>query len=219
MYKIIFIDGGEGGRRVERLTNAIRQDITKEQLVIHRSNSRLNENREYHSLKGYDIAFIHNSDNVNEKLEPVFTIDAKNNNIPLVLYSGGIRGFNITDNGTCEINDTLLENKITQFLNYQLRHNFDSIDFNYLFPGENFIRLEELFRLKISIISNFENNIPNKAVVDLEMFASIIEKSGINMGKNYLNEITSASMMDIFNLTAFLNKALLKFEKKINPKL
>ena len=106
MYKIIFIDGGEGGRRVGKLTDTIRQRISKDELTVHRSVSRLNVDNEYHSLKGYNIAFVHNSDNINDKLEPVFTMDAKANNVPLVLYSGGMRGFNITGNNICEINDS-----------------------------------------------------------------------------------------------------------------
>jgi hypothetical protein len=218
MYKIIFIDGGESGRRVQKLTDTIRQYISKEELTIHRSISRLNTNNEYHSLKGYDIAFIHNSDNINEKLEPVFTMDAKANNIPLVLYSGGIRGFRFAEANTCEINDTLLMEKVSPFLRYQLNHDFSNIDFNYLFPGENYLILEALLELKLEIINNYESADKEHSLLSLHKLMNYFEDLGLLNKNNKIIELASDLFNNFAEIISAINKSILKFEKSITFK-
>jgi hypothetical protein len=215
MYKIIFIDGGEGGRRVGKLTDTIRQRISKEALVIHRSVSRLNVNNEYHSLKGYNIAFIHSSDNINDKLEPVFTLDAKANDVPLVLYSGGMRGFKLTGSNSCEINDSLLLEKVTPFLEYLLSHNFNKIDFNFLFPGEKYLRLESLFELRKKIVISYESGAFNEAESSTREIYLCFEELRILSAKSFDADVLTGFMDNYPMIISSIDKNILKYEKNI----
>ena len=218
LYKIIFIDGGESGRRVERITNLVRQQFSKEDIMIYRSASRFDQNHVHHSLKGFDIAFIHNSDNLNDKLEPVFTIDAAENKIPLVLYSGGIRGFSITDNLTCEINDSLLESHIIPFLESCIKSDNKEINFLFLFPGEKYILLEKLFQLREEAIINYESGNVNDTLQSFELFISEIKKSEEKIKLNFEPEnLLSAEKFDFPTALSQMNGYILKYEKILKP--
>lgn len=216
MPSIIIIDGGESGTRVERIEKKIRYNITKKELDIKISKSRKDHNGEYINIQGFNLAFVHSSDNMDDYSKPIFTLNAQKYSIPLVLYSGGFKNFKIIKNNICEINDSLLEKRIINFLKYLVQNNFSDIDFKYLYPGKEFLNLEKLFILRKNIILNFENSsifTLNEYYSEfINILNSIQREVKYNSIESYLKDDNT---IDINNLLSYINKSILKFEKSI----
>jgi len=217
MFKIIIIDGGESGKRIQRIVKSIREEIPISELTIHASQNRKNNEGLFFPINNYNLAFIHSSDNVGDNSEEIFTIEAKKYSIPLVLYSGGIKGFNLIDSNICEINDSLLENKITDFLIFLLKNNFTNIDFKYLYPGEKFLNLEKLFIFRKKIIFNYEHSSLSEIINIYEEFSNFTKLLNCNI-KNlpYENFIKNDNSIEIDSMLKFINKSTLKYEQLIN---
>jgi len=216
MFEIIIIDGGESGQRINRIVKLIRKEIPISELKIQASKNRKNDKGEFFSINNYNLAFIHSSDNVGDYSEPIFTIEAKNNSIPLVLYSGGIKGFNLIEENICEINDSLLENHITDFLMFLLKNNFKNIDFKYLYPGEKFLNLEKLFEFRKKLIFNHEHSSLSEINNIYEEFINFTKSLNLNIKiLSFENFVDPNNAFDMNSILKFINKSTLKYEQLI----
>jgi hypothetical protein len=153
MDKILIIDGGGKGNRVKDIVSEIRKNIPSDKLIIRYSISNIDENGNYHDLSGYRLALIHDNDNVDNYGKPIFNIIAKDSGTRLILYSGGFSGFNQDTSSVCKINDNLLKMKISGFLEYLIKIHFIEIDFRFLYPGEKYIYLDELFNIRLKLFT------------------------------------------------------------------
>lgn len=224
MDKILIIDGGGKGNRVKDIITEIRSRISSEELIIKYSISNINENGKYHNLSGYKLALIHDNDNVDNYGKPIFNIIAKETQTKLILYSGGFVGFFQDTSEICKINDNLLKSKITNFLKYLIRNNFNEIDFKFLYPGEKYIYLEDIFKARNKIffmiyklsdaieITDDNYNLLEEYLLKFENLFNIVYK-----GKNYsLFKKFFKNMEDIKNnlpeLINKINSCVLKIE-------
>jgi hypothetical protein len=129
MGKILLIDGGEQGKRVEEIISLIRKDIPKSKLDIKYSTSASDENGKFHSLAGFNIALIHKSDNLDSNGLPIYNKSAIENKVPIILFSGGIFGFKKISDQIFEVNDTILKQCISTYIQDQLNSGFKTPNF------------------------------------------------------------------------------------------
>jgi hypothetical protein len=106
--KILIVDGGDNGKRIDNIILLIREHITKDIMDLHCLKSNCAESVEKLPVEEYLCLFIHSGDNLRTNGEPVLNDKAENAKIPLFLFSGGFIGFSRHSDYVFELSYRLL---------------------------------------------------------------------------------------------------------------
>ena len=225
MVNILIIDGGEDGKRLEIIRNTIREISSRTEVSIKFSSSNLDQNGVFHSLENYHIAFIHNSDNIDNVGRAIYENEAERSGAKLFLFSGGFLGCEIASNNVCKINDHLLLENIREYFCLLRRNHYNIFNFEYLYPGINYLLLESLFNLRESIIKwNLDTEFStddqfSNSIDKIKSFINLIDtesnKAFIQIISGILKFIDDNNNFKLDNSNE-INKIILKYEKHLS---